>query len=127
MAANAVPDDVYPIASDKGEAIPLATVRPLGAIYEPDFQNTGPVTLTFLEEINLISIYTKGRAILRVGTQDAIGSYLTNTFVLHGGVQYELIVPTTCFIDSTVPDNELIINVLERWSQLRNEGSYTNS
>lgn len=124
MALNPVPDEAYPSATE-GEAIPLAAVRPIGSFV---IQATANIAqdITLPEEVNLLSIYCKSAFLLKTPTSTSNGTYLSESFYGLSEVNYELVLPKDIII-TTLDDSLLVLNLLQKWGQLINIGSYGRS
>lgn len=136
MANNPVPVENYPSSSQDGEAIPLAAVRPLGC-FSGAVTSSDPLLIELPEDINLISFYATTGGKLKhsreapeddgpIEARTVATPYEQGTFRFLPGVMYELVLAKYVVITVST-DADYFINVLLKWGQMRNEGSYARS
>lgn len=114
IPSNPVPDELYPSASQDGQAIPLAVVRPLWS-FEGTLTAGSTEEVELPLEVNLVSFYSE----VSRGTL----SFEGGSFIFLPGVMYELALPKQVTV-AVRADSEFFLNVLVKWGQLRNEGAY---
>lgn len=118
MAQNPVPDDVYPSSTAAGAAIPLDAVRPLGYyVFTADYAFNLP------EDVNLISFYSDVDCTVTFAGSTLNNQFTSNGFYALGGVAYELIVPMNVAVHFVEP-GKAIVNLLQKWQQMTNIGTY---
>lgn len=125
MTSNSVPTDLYPSASQDGQAIPLAAVRPIGC-YAGTLAALQDEAFSLPEEINLISFMATKKGFLKLSTAAQVENYRIDMFAFVPNVMYELVVTKDIFVQ-LLEEGDVIINVLMKWGQLRNIGSYSAS
>lgn len=122
MALNATPPEVYPLATAKGESIPLAVARPKGNVHI-NLAKDAVLTIELPEDINLATVYFDKDVDLWISTPAPVTDnvYTPGTMALIAGVAYDLALPKTIWV---VAHHHAVlgqINVLERWAQLQSQ------
>lgn len=124
LPGNPVPEDVYALSSDKGEAIPLDVARPVGCLH---YSGPGTLGVELAEDLNLVSMISQVRFTISYGAEVApVMGYSPRTFIGLPDVIYDLVLPKSFRLTLHEP-GEFIGNILQKWGQLRNIGSYYNS
>lgn len=119
---NPVPRENYPSASQDGLAIPLAAVRPIGSI-SLNLPGNSIRDIELPEDVNLVSLFSTSQGTLYLPNSTLSGDYQSNSFVFLPEVMYELVLDRTLQV-SLAEEGNLIINILMKWGQMRNIGSY---
>ena len=122
MALNPVPDDVYVIATAEGRDIPLAAVRPLGF-----YTLTADYALNLPEDVNLISFWSNVDCKILFSGAILNGNFQGPGFYALANVAYELIVPKEIAVHFQSTGGRAVINLLQKWQQMTNLGTYVVS
>lgn len=125
LPANPVPEDLYPLATEGGVAIPLAVARPIGS-YRLTLEAGVNKSITLGADYNIISIYSDKDGLLKLSTSTISGDLITDSFRFLAEVQYDLVVDKTITLLCTEAA-VITINVLRPWAQLGNHGRYSAS
>lgn len=123
---NPVPLENYPSASQDGQAIPLAAVRPIGSYYNNLPAGTA-TTVELPEDINLVSFFSSSKGTIILPGAEIAGAYQSQSFIFLPNVSYDLVLPRNIqifILGEEGDEGEVIINLLMKWGQMRNIGSY---
>lgn len=122
MSLNPVPDDVYVIATAEGADIPLAAVRPMGFyLLDADY------ALNLPEDINLVSVWSNVDCKILFSGAVLNGKFEGPGFYALANVAYELILPKNIAVHLQQTDGRVVINLLQKWQQMGNIGTYVSS
>ena len=118
---NSVPLNAYPLSSEKGEAIPLAVLRPLASRVIPAGFGTYTLPPQFATDDNLVMIRSAAECMIgRIGA-GAIDGWFPDTIICYPNVDYYLMLDREFFILSQAP---VYVTVLTKWAQMANTGAY---
>lgn len=125
MAGNPVPDDVYPSSAANGNAIPLDTARPVGCIeFSPTVADSLDVVLA--DDVNLVNLVSTVKFSITYGSPIAVGAYTPRKFVGLPNVIYDLTLPKE-FRITTSGSGSFVGNLIQKWGQIKDLGSYYTS
>lgn len=126
MATNSTPKAVYPLATRKGNAIPLDVAMPIiGYAFEFYDGSTEFTAEHPLEEMALINVMTEDYSYFYVESLTDSAIYME--FVLAPNVMYDLVIPAmpggASIRISGVYSSDFrgLLNFVQRWTQLDNQ------
>lgn len=127
MVLVATPPDIYPLATAKGESIPLAVARPKGNVHV-NLPKDAVLPLVLPDELNLVTCFFDKDIDLWIvdpaGATLVDNTYQTGLMALVGGVAYDLALPKVIWLAAHHHATIGQVNILERWIQLQNSGNY---
>lgn len=121
MSLNATPDNLYPLATAGGIAIPLDVARPLA--YYPVTNLAAELSLTLPQEINVCEVIFNADVVVYSGTWPGTpvnGASVVDAYRCVAGLAYDLALPKNIKIRPVGGAASGHINVVETWVQLQN-------
>ncbi len=120
MSLNATPDNLFPLSTAAGVAIPLSVARP--KLHIPIISLAGELAVTLPLEVNICE------CIFNVDTYVYEGTWSTpvngvakpETYLCIAGLAYDLALPATFKVRPKAGAVSGHINVVETWVQLQN-------
>lgn len=117
-----VPEDVFPLSSEAGQAIPLSIARPIGTI-KIDLGASVDRAISLPAVANVVSLYCTKDTLIKLPGSVVSGDVTTKAFWALANVFYDLYLPASIVANS--PEGGIIIiNALQRWAQIKNPGAY---
>lgn len=118
---NSVPLNAYPLSSEKGEAIPLAVLRPLASTLIPAGVGSYTIPPQFAADDNLVMVRSESGCIIGRPGADAIDGWSPDAMPCAPNVDYYLMVGREFFI---ISETVVSVTVLTKWAQMANTGAY---
>lgn len=118
---SGTPDNLYPLATALGVAIPLDVGKPKGAA-KVNATTGSSVSLTLPDALNLVSVCFPSDIFLTAGEYftPVTNSYQANAMYLVAGVLYDLLLPKTVTFLAVSKNSVGYVNVIQSWNQLQN-------
>lgn len=124
--ASSVPFNTYPLATEKGEAIPLTVLRPLASKILPIGEGTVELPDELNDEgVNLIEVFSTGVfTIKRLDSEPprVIDGWDADTLTCQPDTPYFLVVGKSFYVHNE--EASVTINLLTKWAQIANLGKY---
>lgn len=122
MVLNATPPEVYPLATAKGEAIPLAVARPKGNVHI-SLAKDASLAVTLPEDLNLVTCFFDSDVDIWISPPVTVVNnvYTPGNMTLIADVAYDLALPSDIWIVAHHAAVVGHLNVVERWAQLQSQ------
>lgn len=119
---NSIPFNVYPVASEKGEPIPLTVLKPIATRIVPIGATPIALPEKLADGANLILVYsTAPFTVTDAETQPDLEGWAVNAITCQAATEYYLIVSNGFVVTSTA---EVSLTLLVKWAQMANLGKY---
>lgn len=122
MVLSATPPEVYPLATAKGESIPLAVARPKGNVHIALAKDSS-LHVVLPEDLNLVTCFFDHEVDIWVSSPTIItnNTYTPGVMALIADVAYDLALPSDIWIVAHHAAVVGHLNVVERWAQLQSQ------
>lgn len=120
MSLNATPDNLFPLATAAGVAIPLSVVRP--KVHYPILSLVSEVAITLPQDINVCECTFEVDTYIYSGIwiAPANGVAFQDAYLCKAGMLYDLALPQNIKVRPKSGATNGHINVVETWVQLQN-------
>lgn len=114
------PDQLYPLSTQDGKAIPLDVARPLG-LFPVAFTDGVVSDFTLPDEYNIVSVYATAACILRIGSTIAAvanETEIADAIYIAADTHYDIIITSGACAVWGLGAGTIYITSLQQWGAL---------